>query len=120
MDAVKNIIVFGVGLLALSFIGVVVADLLGGGVGIAQSNASTFHIDTPGTVVGALKSTNEITIYAAHGKIYKSITPFWITPDKDYIVFDAKRESDNKLVRVYAYAYPQVVIEEMLQKEDSK
>lgn len=86
----------------------------------AQSNASTFKIDTPGTPIGALKDTNEITVYAAHGKIYKSVTPFWITPDKDYIVFDAKRDTDGKLVRVYAYAYPAVIIEEILQKETTK
>lgn len=80
-----------------------------------SSKSSGVLLDTPATVVGALKKNHPLRIYA-NGREYKSVTPFWIDTTAKFSIFDAKKE-DGMLVRVYSFVGVDLLIEEDIDKE---
>lgn len=91
------------------------------------STADALSITMPEGIIGAIKTSHKVDVMVG-GRTYSSLTPFYlkrckvgnyytVNPD-DNLSFEAKRQPDDKAVRVYVFPMSGMVIEEMLDKSE--
>lgn len=95
--------------------------------GTPTSTADALSITMPDGIIGAIKTAHKVDVMVG-GRTYSSSTPFYLKRckvGKDYVLnpddnlsFEAKRQPDDKAVRVYVFPMSGMVIEEMLDKSE--